>query len=418
MASIRPAIVTSNRRKDGSFVVYIRVTHAGKSRRLPTSILCYQTDLTRGLKIKNATILARAEEICREMRSHLEGVDPFTLESWDVCQIVAHIRRGMEGESFRLDFFDFAEGYLKAKEPQTRRAYTGALNTLERFLGERRLDVNDITRQLLLDFVEFVEDEPKMHRCAGGVLKAGPESKRGTGASARHIMKLANIFQAAKERYNDEDAGRILIPRSPFDKIPRHQPPGKGQRNLGVEVTQRIISADACGSLERTALDAFVVSFALMGANMADLYRAQEPDGGVWTYNRQKTESRRADGALMRVAVPPEAAPFVERLRKRKARGGWWLPGLRIGGSKDGATALVNRALHAWAEREGVAPFTFYAARHTWASLARSCGVDKGTIDDCLGHKGAFALADIYAEKAWPLTDAANRKVLALFSWG
>ena len=61
--------------------------------------------------------------------------------------------------------------------------------------------------------------------------------------------------------------------------------------------------------------------------------------------------------------------------------------------------------------------FTFYAARHTWASLARKEGVDKATIDDALGHKGSFQIADIYAEKAWELIQEANEKVLALFEW-
>ena len=43
--------------------------------------------------------------------------------------------------------------------------------------------------------------------------------------------------------------------------------------------------------------------------------------------------------------------------------------------------------------------------------------MDKATIDDALGHKGSFQIADIYAEKAWDLIQEANEKVLALFEW-
>jgi hypothetical protein len=43
--------------------------------------------------------------------------------------------------------------------------------------------------------------------------------------------------------------------------------------------------------------------------------------------------------------------------------------------------------------------------------------VEKATIDDCLCHKGDFAVADIYAERAWHLMAAANDKVLRLFRW-
>ena len=78
-----------------------------------------------------------------------------------------------------------------------------------------------------------------------------------------------------------------------------------------------------------------------------------------------------------------------------------------IGAGNVGATAAMNIARMN----------TFYAARHTWASLARKEGVDKSTIDDCLGHKGQFQAADIYAERAWDLIQEANQIVLELFTW-
>ena len=77
----------------------------------------------------------------------------------------------------------------------------------------------------------------------------------------------------------------------------------------------------------------------------------------------------------------------------------------------------MNAALRRWQRREGLPDFTFYAARHTWATLARRAGVEKATVDECLGHVGDFHLTDIYAERPWDLLDAANAKVLALFEW-
>ena len=56
--------------------------------------------------------------------------------------------------------------------------------------------------------------------------------------------------------------------------------------------------------------------------------------------------------------------------------------------------------------------FTFYAARHSWATYARRIGVEKATVDECLCHKGDFALTDIYAERAWGLMTEANAKVI------
>ena len=108
--------------------------------------------------------------------------------------------------------------------------------------------------------------------------------------------------------------------------------------------------------------------------------------------------------------------PYIERLQD--APGSWWLPVLhRMARNKDYATAKVNDALKKWCEDNNVPPFTFYAARHTWASLARKAGVEKATIDECLCHKGDFSLTDIYAERSWELMTEANRRVLELFNW-
>jgi integrase len=106
-------------------------------------------------------------------------------------------------------------------------------------------------------------------------------------------------------------------------------------------------------------------------------------------------------------------------LERLTAGGGpYWLAALHaIPGNKDGCTHKVNRALAGWAERNGVPPFTFYAARKTWASLARRAGVEKATIDECLCHIGDFPVADIYIERDWELLNAANRRAIALLRW-
>lgn len=402
-----PVCIASNRRKDGSYPVKIRVTYKGVSRRLPTNLIARQPDLTRTLHIKPGTILGKAQALIRQMQDTLADLSPFVTEGWDVDRVVAHIRSRLTERDFELDFFDFADGYLRDKTQVTRRAYEMALSSLARWLGGRRLDINDITKGMLLEWRRAVDAEGKLYynRTTGMVEDSG--QPRGAGVSARHLSKLAHIFNAARMRYNDDE--RILIPRTPFDGIPKTTPPPHGQHNLGAELMQRIINAEAEG-VERVALDVFLLSFATMGANLADLWAAK-PCGPVWVYNRQKTKNRRQDRAEMRVTIQPEAGALVARLQD--GPGGWWLPALhRLAGSKDLASQYINRALRKWAEREGVEPFTFYAARKTWASLARRAGVEKATIDECLCHIGDFRVADIYIERDYSLMDAANRRVL------
>lgn len=415
MITFKAIIIPGNRRKDGTYPVNIRVTFKGKVRRLPTTLVCTPGDLTRTLKIKNATILNRSDALIARMRDVVKDLSPFDLDNQDVAWVVRHIKDSLTKEDFHLDFFEWSDKYILTKTETTRRAYSCALNTFERFLGGRSIDINDISRSLLLEFMERVDNEKKMHyNVKTGKMEESKVDKIPRGASTRHLAKLEHMFNAAKEKYNDEDAGRILIPRSPFSKIAKVYPVSNGQGNLGQELMQRIISSQVDNEVMRIALDLFIVSFGLMGANMADLYCAK-PVQEEWVYNRQKTASRRADRAEMRVTIPVQLKPCLERL---KGKGGWWLNRLHdFASSKDFATARVNRCLKKWCEDNRVDVFTFYAARHTWASLARKEGVDKSTIDDALGHKGSFQVADIYAEKAWDLIQEANRKVLDLFTW-
>lgn len=400
----------SNRRKDGTTPVRIRVTFKGKHRRLPTNLVAYPGDLTRAQHIKNPDIIRRAADLIARMQDTLRDVSPFALEAWDVDRVVAHITARLREAEFRLDFFAFADEFIQGKTPTTRRAYTMALGALARFLGRRELDVNGLTRALLLDFVAFIDAEPKMHYDPRTGEWRATGLEKGTGAASRHLMKLEHIFRAAKLKYNDDD--RVLIPRSPFDGIPRNYGQPEGEKALAPEVMQRILSAEAQG-VERVALDAFILSFATMGANLADLYAARRFAGPVWCYCRKKITSRRAE---MRVTLPPEVAPVLGRLA---GRGEWWLGELhRIAGRAELATPKVNAALRRWAAREGLEPFTFYAARKSWATYARNiCGIEKATIDEALAHKGDYALADIYITRSWDHLNEANRRVLALFSW-
>lgn len=416
LTTFKPVVLY--RRKDGTWPVCIRVYLNYETRRLPTTLVCYPEDLTRTGKIKNAEILRRAEDLIRQMRAVVADLSPFEVEARGVDWVVNRIRDTVQEKEFRLDFFAWGEKVVARKEaPATRYSYMTALAALERFLGRRELDVNDITRAMLLDFAEFVENEPKMHRTREGAVSECVTRKRPGATCARHLMKLGHIFQAAKDRYNDEDAGRILIPRSPFGHLPKIKvPPSEGQESLGWEVMQLVISARPEDASIAAALDVFVVSFALMGANMADLYAARKFPGDVWRYNRQKTRGRRADKAEARVAVPEVIRGRIERLGG--VSGIYWLPGLRaLGSTKDLVTKKVNWNLKRWAEQQGLPPFTMGAARHTWATLARQAGVEKATVDEGLVHVGDFAVTDIYAERDWKRINDANALLLGKFRW-
>lgn len=418
MITFKPIIIPNNKRQDGTYPVKIRVYFNGKSRRLPTTLVCEAKDLTRSLKIKNPDILKKANNIILDMRRHTDDLTFSELEKRDVDWVVNKIKDGMKGEDFSLDFFEWSDKYLTTKKGTTRNAYERALNALERFLGERVLDINDITKMMLLDFMEYVDAEPKMHyNRKTKQCEKTKKNKVDKAASSLHLMKLQHIFNAAKDRYNDEDSEQIRIPKSPFGGIKKVFPSGdQGQDPLERGIMQRMIFAQTDDPSVRTALDAFIVSFGLMGANLADLYLATPIQGDRWIYNRKKITSRKAE---MRVTIPPQIEPYLKRLQEGEDSQ-WWLPELhRLGAKKHTCNEKLNDYLRRWQKAEGLEDldFTFYAARHSWGQYARDLGHDLASVNECLCHKDNLEMGRIYASLTWEQKNEINRKVIESFEW-
>ena len=418
MITFAPVIFAHHRRKDGTYPIKIRITFKRQRRYIPTTIFCKPTDLTRSLKIKSADVTARVNAICDRLRAEAAELNPFDLEGRDVAWVAARLTESMRRQDFRLDFFAWADEYLETKTPGNRTKYETALRAFARFLGERSVDINDITHAMLLQFADACDTGPKLsYSRITGTVRVTDKPRAGK-ISPHYLSKLSHIFDAAKDRFNDEDGGAVVIPRSPFRKLDMTPPhPTTGQKALPVEVIQMMVDGGPCTDVERRSLDIFLVGFALMGANLADLWEAAPPTGGWWAYNRRKTRNRRADGAFIRCEVPHEIEPFLARLGAGTNKA-FWLPSLRSCG-KDASIAgqAVNRGLRSWCEKRGLEPFTYYACRHSFATLARRCGVEKATVDEALGHVGDYRIADIYAERDWERIAEANRRVLALFRW-
>lgn len=390
MITFKPCV--TYKRRDGTYQVRIRVTFARKSRYLATTLTAYPSQLTRSLRLRDGALIASADNLIRQMRSTVADLNPFALEGRSVDWVCDYIKAKMRGSSFHLRFVEYGREWARGKHPSTRQLYEQSLAAFSRHIGGD-VDINDID---------------------GAMLRRFADSYDTAGTARRHLSRLSTIFASARKRYNEGDD--VLIPRTPFDTLDLRLPASQGQRSLGVELVQRIISARPTSQRQAEALAVFVVSFGTMGANFADLWAAKKFKGNKWVYERQKTRGRRADRARMEVEIDSRLSYHIGLLSDSSE---WWLGELhRLG--KDAALDACNRHLKEWARGQELEEFSTYAARHSWATIGRSaeCGLEKALIDECLAHIGDFKVADIYAERDWRRINEANRKVLDLFSWG
>lgn len=420
MVTFTPMIVPSQRKADGTYNVKIRVTYKRMSRRIATNITAYPNDVTSTHKLRDGEARDSANEIVKRMRDSLKGLDLFALRQMSVDDVIRYIdNKNTSGNGgFDLDFIKYGRK-VAATKGTGGKAYNSALNCILRFTKGKPLFISDINVRFLRTFEDFIRNEPKMASSfhTGEVREASSGKIKGDcRAVSMYLSAIRHIFNKAKEEFNEPDLGLYRISSDPFEYYSIPKPPAPKRRNKSKDFIQKLInSVSLAKGSERAALEVFLLSFALEGMNLADIFSCAPAKKGWIIYNRQKTARRRMDSAEHHVFIPKEIQPIVEKYKDND--GIHMFSFHRKYKDFNSFTNHSNTSLRRWRDRVNVEEFTMYSARHSWASLARKCKVEMATIDKCLAHVGNFKIADVYTEPNWDLYTEANNKVLALFDW-
>lgn len=177
----------------------------------------------------------------------------------------------------------------------------------------------------------------------------------------------------------------------PFRKF-RIRNEQKQNTGIGVSVLRKIIALKLEGNV-CMARDCFLLSFYLIGINMADLILL-EIFGNKVIYNRQKT------GKLYEFRLQPEAEELLPALE--------WAKHYRNAHS---LVMMVNRYLKQVGKMVRIDCLTTYDARYTWANIAAGLDIPKETIAQALGHT-RHTVTDVYITFDRNKVDRANRAVI------
>lgn len=421
MATFKPEI--QNKRADGTYNVRIRVTHNRQIKRISTSIYATPADLTKSLSIKNVRIQNLCDDIIIKCRDFCSGLG-FAINTMSIDELIDKLKNHLQGgDKFELDFINYANQKIEEMSEGTAVNYRVMVNALRRFIMRDDLDISEISASFLRSFERFIESEPSQRGSNRKTKQKETETKGGRAVSL-YLSCIRAIHNKAKTEYNDEDRGLIRIPYSPFKNFKIKPQPKTKKRALPVETIQAIIDVPyepekVGGKWSRfnLAKDCFIMSFVLVGMNSVDMYHAGAlTKESVLGYNRRKTESRRDDSAEIRVRVEGAIAAIMERYQDDKQLFNFY----RHYVDHEGFNKAINKGLKQVGQAVGVEGLNFYAARHSWATIARSAavGVDKATVHEALNHADKdMKVTDIYIERDWSVIWGANEKVLALFDW-
>ncbi len=411
MATFKAEVYAHQRKKDGTYNIKIRVTHNGEKRYLATPYYIYKEDVTqKTCKIKNQHYIDLTDELIRKYRLKCD-VWGERLKAVSVDKIVEIITSEDPGAKFDLDFIAYARKFvdklIQENHEGNAKTYKVAINNMVKFVGRESISIHEVNSKFVSDWIAWIKKQP-----------APSKKKKGERAQSSYPSCLRAIHNQAKAEFNDEDSGIIRIPLSPFKKLPKV--PASRKRALEINQVKKIASLEYTKIQQlgnnrfNLAKDVFLLSFALVGMNAVDLYECDLYENGRITYQRKKTKNRREDKAEISIKVEPEIQKLVEKYRDPKGKRVFCF--YHSYSSVDAFSAALNNGLKKIGKLIKVDDLEFYAARHSWATIARNdADVDKYTVHTALNHVSEdMKTTDIYIKKSWDPIDRANRKVLDL----
>ena len=416
MLTIKAEIKRSELKVDGTYNVKIRFTLDRKVKRLSTNLFVTQQDLTKSLKFKEDTSIKRKidrlvlyyREQCLKLQLHQNH--------YSLDEIIEFLN-GEQEKQQTIDFIKFSREWIASTTIKGAPNYTTAINALVRFVGKEELDINLITLDFLEQFKAFLIGERDAR-----TKKLMQQGKRVTSnrTLSLYLVSIKKLFNEAKRKFNKKDKNLILIPNSPFEdfKIPKQEATRK--RAIPADIIKKVWKLpykDMKKGYKSTcrynlAKDCFILSFCLIGINSADLYNATKMRGNTIIYNRTKTKARRLDGAKMMVDIPKIVQPLIDKYKD--STGKRLFNFYQYYGDEKTFNKAINSGLKEIGSILEVDDLEYYAARHSWATIAlNKVGIDKYIVHAALNHiDDSMKVTDIYIERDFVNENKANAKVV------
>lgn len=415
MLTCKAEVLKSKQKSDGTYNVKIRMTYNREVKRLATNIFVRQEDLTKSFKLKNPKFIQEADAIVRYYQEECAKLQ-VDINHYTMGDIIALLKEGQK-KSQEIDFIQFSREWIACATIKGAANYTSAINAFVQFLGKDKLIIQQMTTSLLKNFMDYLvlkrEEKNKLLKKQG---KRIPSNRM----VSLYLGSIRHLFNEAKRQYNDYDRDIIIIPHSPFEnfKIPKQEATRK--RAISAKDILKIYEMPYlldCKGREKTsrfnlAKDCFILSFGLIGMNSADLYSCDEIKEDVITYYRAKTFARRSDKAKMKVKILDIIKPLVEKYNDGTGKRVFNF--YQHYSTADAFNKAINYGLKQIGEILQIEDLEYYAARHSWATLAvNKVGIDKYTVHAALNHiDEAMKVTDIYIERDFGIENEANRKVM------
>lgn len=366
--------------KDGTYPVQIKVGY-GTNLYLPTGIYLRPDDWDARLQVCTGTGARKINNILGSLLLQTSNRILELKESGQFGRLTAAQLRQM---LTHLDltaptigvpsFGDYIDRVRDLKTGRTIVSYVTTKNRLSLYCDVDTLRFSDMSYAWFEGFISQLEKD--------GL-------KRNT--VAKYLKVIKTVIKYA------EDDGVQVNPA--YKKVDSRAETDTPMRNLPVTTLRRIRDTEIKGKTAQYK-DAFLLSFYLIGINMADLLALPKDCivNGRLQYKRAKT------GKNYSILVQPEAQAIIDKYPGKTHL-------LSFGEKVSCFRYNCNDLL-----RKLEPGLTWYWARYSWANYAVDLDIPKDTISEALGHKHGSNITGVYIKYSLDKADRANRQVLDYFA--
>lgn len=281
----------------------------------------------------------------------------------------------------------------KGNRFSTARNYAKTIESFKNFIGEGNFPVSDLTADIMAEYNAYL--------------------------SQRHVTRNTQSFynrilRAVYNRAVKEGYVTICAP-SPFEKVYTGVDRTR-KRSLTKKELRRIVDMDLGYNQEmELSRDLFLFSFYARGMCFVDMAYLtwKDVEQGCIVYVRSKTDQQ------LQVQIEPCMTAIMDKWKKHSSLN-YVFPILRTDNPKEAFEEYEyrlcrhNLMLKEIGRRASTPfPLNSYAARHSWATLARDSGIPLSVISGGMGHTSERTTRIYLSQLEHGVIDRANRLIIA-----
>ena len=398
MATLK--ICVRNKRYDGFYPVYIRVTHHRQIAYIKTEKMVNDASVSPSKEVLDPYVMGLLYPVVLEYMERLNKKD---IKNWSVKEVVNFLINGDEDINFSTYAREYIAKMIDRGQRRNARNYQLAVQHLERFAGTTKIMFSQLTSMFVNLWIKSLET-----------------TKR---AKEKYPICIRQIFKAALVEFNDYDNNIIRIKSNPWVKVKIPKPDRAEKIAITPEACREFFYFPLPESkmrypLEELGRDIAMMTLCLAGINTIDLFQMKKSEyyDGIIHYRRAKTKHVRTDGAYMEMRVPAILKPLFEKYKNEDSSNEYLFNFYKRHTTSDSFGANVNIGIRKICQLMGIEKeddYSVYTFRHTWGTVAQNdCKASIGDVAFAMNHSSGHSVTRGYIKidfsPAWEL----NEKVI------